>query len=391
MPIPSYDCVSCDAKFATSDLLHTHTLTHNDYECGQCDKLFNNLDDLKSHFISLHTVQGTCTVIQGLSELETNIPQTKPQPYTCEYCNKGCPNKSAYEVHVRTHTNERPYKCDYCPRAYKASHELTIHVRTHTKERPYACPEPGCDKSFTIHRSMLDHQRRHTKSFRYYCEVSGCGKGFITKQDRDRHEVRGHIPLEERPELPGEKTQCKVCNKWISQKGQMAEHMRTHTKETPFVCHICGKGFKQRNNLRVHLKSKKHTGEPMLKKGRRGKKSKQKAQDSSDSDYDPDDDQEEEQDEQEDDQNQVVDVKPTPSQTAQAQQPLPSTSFATAHFPMYVPVNTKLHHQPTQQSYHSSASLGVPQFTQFVSHPQMQINNIPAPVLTLHDPFHSFQ
>lgn len=36
--------------------------------------------------------------------------------------------------------------------------------------------------------------------------------------------------------------------------------MRTHTKEKPFVCQICGEKYAHRHNLRNHVNSK-HEGE----------------------------------------------------------------------------------------------------------------------------------
>ncbi|ODN01602.1 putative zinc finger protein [Orchesella cincta] len=390
----SFDCPNCDAKFPSKDLADSHAAVHNNdaYECGQCDKLFSNFEDLKTHFIALHTVQGTCTTILGLEILQeshnnatTSTSASQDNSYVCEYCSKVCANKSAYDSHVRTHSNEREFKCDSCPKSYKNPHELTIHKRTHTNERPFACPEPGCGKSFTIRRSMLDHQRRHTKAFRYYCEVSGCGKGFITKQDRDRHEVRGHIPVEERPELPGEKTQCQVCKKWISQKGQMKEHLRTHSKEAPFVCHICGKGFKIKSNLNVHLKSKKHTGEPVIQRGRGKKavaKAKAKKKQETDSDYELD----EEEDEQED-------LKPTPP----VEPPQPSVSLPQAHFPMYVHsspskiVHTIQNQANSNQHVYQNMPALMPQFNQVPAFVHQVQPNLQLPVLTLHDPFQTFQ
>lgn len=46
----------------------------------------------------------------------------------------------------------------------------------------------------------------------------------------------------------------KVCGKAFIQHGNMQEHMRIHTGECPFECHICGRKFKTSSQVRMHIK-----------------------------------------------------------------------------------------------------------------------------------------
>ena len=56
---------------------------------------------------------------------------------------------------------------------------------------------------------------------------------------------------------------CPHCNKRFARKWNLKEHIRVHTRETPFVCDICDKGFTQQHCLKEHKRI--HTGEKPFK------------------------------------------------------------------------------------------------------------------------------
>jgi uncharacterized Zn-finger protein len=52
---------------------------------------------------------------------------------------------------------------------------------------------------------------------------------------------------------------CHVCQKAFNRSSTLKTHIRTHSEKKEFVCDICDKGFHQKGNLRNHLLI--HTGE----------------------------------------------------------------------------------------------------------------------------------
>ncbi|XP_077497367.1 sal-like protein 2 [Amblyomma americanum] len=55
------------------------------------------------------------------------------------------------------------------------------------------------------------------------------------------------------PQPAGKIFTCEFCSKMFGFPSKLQEHMRSHTKETPFQCPFCPKGFTQKGNYKRHV------------------------------------------------------------------------------------------------------------------------------------------
>jgi hypothetical protein len=115
----------------------------------------------------------------------------------------------------------KPYECDVCHSSFKDRSNLVKHIRVHTKERPFECTI--CGNRYAHSQTLRDHMFTHQtngasdQSKPFKCTEEGCSKSFANEAN-------------------------------------MKRHMRTHTKEQPYNCHVCNKSFSQSGNLKTHLK-----------------------------------------------------------------------------------------------------------------------------------------
>lgn len=80
----------------------------------------------------------------------------------------------------------------------------------------------------------------------FACIILGCDKAYCNKLNLNRHIETSHIGIK--------KLQCPHCNKCLSSRQNLKEHLFTHTGEKPYICKEdgCNMQFRQGSQLSVH-------------------------------------------------------------------------------------------------------------------------------------------
>src|SRR6218665_481426 len=215
----------------------------------------------------------------------------------CNYCGLRSSSSKNLKVHIMRHLGIYPqknHKCNDCGLHFITPKSLKDHRVRHSGEKPHECPD--CKKRFTLHENMKRHQLLHSGHHRFLCDF--CGKGFsrkttlmehvtlkhefmcalcncnqTSKANMEKHAREVH-KLSQLVEFSSiikrtETHLCDLCGKNFSSayslrfhltrhKKKPQLHVKPHTDERPFICHVCQKGFRYKSAFELHFAT--HSG-----------------------------------------------------------------------------------------------------------------------------------
>uniref|UniRef100_G3Q2P9 C2H2-type domain-containing protein n=1 Tax=Gasterosteus aculeatus TaxID=69293 RepID=G3Q2P9_GASAC len=303
LPLTVYPCHLCGKKFRSRGFLKCHMKNHPDhllkkkYQCTDCDFTTNKKisfhNHLESHKLLSHNNERSpeyseyarryhessplgsdklivkdrepklhpckyCdyeTAEQGLLNRHLLAVHSKTFAHVCVECAKGfrhpsfrCADQSNLKTHIKSkHGADLPFKCSHCPQAYADARELQRHVEMVQGHKTHQCPH--CEHKSTNSSDLKRHIISvHTKDFPHQCDV--CEKGFHRPSELKKH-AETH---------KGNKVhQCRHCNFTAPDTFTLSRHILSlHTKDLPFKCKRCRRGFRQPAELKKHMKT--HSG-----------------------------------------------------------------------------------------------------------------------------------
>lgn len=267
-----YECKEsgCEEKFDDVEEYQVHSSYHA-YHRKIRDLGRNELESLKIKF----RVNIVCPIADRV-DAGYNFPQL-PTKLVCGWtgCHQQFLSVDQFYDHVAEHAHRLVDKCYWynCNKEMKAITPslLRDHLRTHTVQKLYACPQ--CGNLFSTKIKFYDHFLRHVQNPNflispnnteiqdkiiietynvdsnynvklYRCRQSNCDKAFLSSSLVCEH-LRTHST----------KNQCDQCPFVAKTKSRLESHkLYKHQDARSFQCTICDKGFKQRGDLRAHVK-----------------------------------------------------------------------------------------------------------------------------------------
>lgn len=152
--------------------------------------------------------------------------------------------------HLRVHTLQKLYACPYCGNFFSTKIKFDDHFLRHMKLPDFVVDKKpsnitpvaskGGEPSFVIEEYEVG--LRTVQVFR--CTQENCDRAFLTSSLLREH-IRSH----------SNKRQCDQCSYVANSSSRLESHkLYRHKNERSYVCTICQKTFKQRGDLRAHVR-----------------------------------------------------------------------------------------------------------------------------------------
>lgn len=135
--------------------------------------------------------------------------------------------------------------CEICSSSFKTNKRLETHIKTHQLNRDYHCSQ--CPSTFKVIGAMKKHEKNHSLEKTFCCDEPGCKWKFKEERSLKLHK---HCHAKTNDWI------CTLCNRALKTKDNLRRHtISYHTGGFKRIsCGICKKSFQQKH-LKSHLRS----------------------------------------------------------------------------------------------------------------------------------------
>ncbi|CAL8111556.1 unnamed protein product [Orchesella dallaii] len=233
---------------------------------------FVSFNEIKDHISRVHStdIYSPCPLCGTVLKIDDVTPSVMQhfikchnssdhyQKFICESCWKPFSNPTTLKWHRQSHKSKEE----------KAAEDAAATTGEKQQQRAreievvaFTCEE--CGKTFKLKAHYKAHVVTHLpKELRKQLECTECGLKLLSGIA-----LRSHIERKHKPELAQKPPRvCPVCSKRFHYRDgeRYRIHVRGHTGERPFQCHICGLGFSSNRGLHDHRQ--KHDTNPRLRR-----------------------------------------------------------------------------------------------------------------------------
>ncbi|XP_068204539.1 uncharacterized protein [Palaemon carinicauda] len=295
--LESRTCKYCCKVFKYRSICVYHMAKHSekDYKCAFCSRRYYYKKEFLIHTQSHENVldsdsQGRGKVTKqeissdgnsqtkwenntGMQNIVTKA-QERDINLSCRMCGKYLPTHKSFRKHQRIHSQQTKNRCGICVKKYKSRSSYRKHMRIHHPELEGKCSYCGfkCDGSCQYKLQETDKVDINESN-----ENEGLGseasatppaplRGLRTKGDRG---ISHGLKAEEGSKVSMKKR--KICEVLPSSSGiespgstndindeNLKDYVAANTivdnsKAKPFICSICGKGFRYMKYIKLHM------------------------------------------------------------------------------------------------------------------------------------------